>query len=118
FKEGELNRRALELSFTGKVNIGHIAYMVIVATSNNESRDAVWKWFVDNREKLLKTYSGTGLNSAMVENLISGAGTRRPDEVRDYFNTHTVKEADMGIRKGLELLEAYVGLMKRLRAGM
>ena len=118
FKEEALNRRALELSFTGKINIGHIAYMVIAASSNTESKDAVWKWFTANSEQLLKTYSGTGLNSAMVENLISGAGTNRPDEVREYFSKHAVKEAEMGIRKGLELLEAYTGLMKRLRAGM
>ncbi len=118
FKEGELNRRALELSFTGKVNAGHIAYMVTAATSNPESKEAVWKWFLANREKLLKTYAGTGLNGWMVENLISGAGTVMTNEVREYFRTNRVSEAETGIRKGLELLSAYIGLKERLRAGI
>ena len=115
FKESELNRRSLELSFTGKVNKGHIAYMVIAATSNPDSKEAVWKWFCARRKELLDTYAGTGLNSAMIENLISGAGTIRESEIREYFRKHGVREAAMGIRKGLELLGAYCNLMERLR---
>lgn len=107
FADPLLVKKTLDLAFTGEVNIGHIVYMVYLAAVNPEGKAELWKWFKENREKLFKTYAGTGTSGAMTETIIARAGIVDRDDVEQYFSQNNIPEADMGIAKGLEMLRAY-----------
>ncbi len=107
FREPELVRKTLDLAFKGDVNIAHIVYLVYNTAMNPEGKRVLWEWFKSNREALLKTYAGTGLNNSMIEYLIARAGIMNRKDVENYFKDEKIPEASRGIAKGLELLNAY-----------
>ncbi len=113
FKDPALVGKVLELAFSGTINKGHISYMVYMTAVNPEGKDRLWSWFVENRDRLFKTYAGTGMNGAMTETVIARAGIGKRAEVEEYFARNSIPEADMGIAKGLELLGVYSQLRER-----
>jgi tricorn protease interacting factor F2/3 len=114
FKDVETVRKGLDMLFGGEMNIGHVPYVIVSGTRNPEARRTVWEWFTSNDGKLIHAYAGTGLIGSVVENVISGCGLAEPEAVRQYFLRKNIAEATRSIRKGMELLEIYLSLIKRL----
>ncbi len=117
FRDPSLVRRTLELAFEGDLNMGHIATLVYMTATNPEGKAELWEWFKSNKEKLFKTYAGTGVNSPMVEAIVARAGVVNRREVEEYVQTNSMPEADRGIAKGLELLAIYSKFMEKYGKG-
>jgi tricorn protease interacting factor F2/3 len=115
FKDPVLIRKALDFSLSGRINRGDCLYAVSAACSNSDARDANWKWFEENFDKIRQVFSGTGYAGTLAEDVIPSAGLDRPEEeVKAYASRLSVPEAERGIRKGLELLGVYSKARKRL----
>jgi tricorn protease interacting factor F2/3 len=112
FKQSKITEEVLARLFSGDFNLGTIAYMVNYASSVRESKATVWKWFVDHGEELFRAYSGTGVNSFLVETLISRAGMHDPVSVEKYAASRSFPAAERAKEKGLELLRCYQRLMR------
>ena len=48
--------------------------------------------------------------------MISSAGLGREDEVKEYVSKTNLEDASAGVKKGLEMLEIYSNVRKRLGA--
>jgi aminopeptidase N len=114
FRDESAVMKALELSFTGDLNIGHVPYVIISCSRNPDARRVLWKWFRSNDGKLIQAYSGTGLIAPMIEYIISGCGIVDPEDVRQYFAQKSIAEATRAARKGLEQLDINLSLIKKL----
>ncbi|MBX8631254.1 MAG: M1 family metallopeptidase [Thermoplasmata archaeon] len=115
FREGNAVRRGLDLSFTGELNIGHLPYVFIAASRNPEGRKEMWEFFTSNRDRIIKTFRGTGLNSLILERIIANCGVLLGNEITEYLSNHDIPEASAGVRKGLEIMSVRRKLAERIR---
>jgi len=81
---------------------------------NPFAKAVTWDWVRKNMETLRELFRGTPNVSFLLQDVISRTGIGREDVVKEYLSKTTIEEADQGIRKGLELLEAYSSLAERL----
>jgi tricorn protease interacting factor F2/3 len=114
YREPELVKRALDFSLTGEISRADCAYAISGASSNPAARVVTWNWVTENLQMLIELFRGTGNVSFLMQEVISRTGIGREKLVRDYLSKTRIEEADRGITKGLELLEAYSNLAERL----
>ncbi|MGC8661570.1 MAG: M1 family metallopeptidase [Nitrososphaeria archaeon] len=87
---------------------------ITASTSNYTNRDMIWSWFKGNYSMLRKVYAGSGVLPRIISHTIPYIGLGREDEVKEFFKNNPAPEASMGISVGLEILDIYSGLLKRL----
>ncbi|HYB03579.1 MAG TPA: M1 family metallopeptidase [Nitrososphaerales archaeon] len=114
YLEPELVKRALDFTLTGEISRADCAYAVSGACSNPAAREVTWNWVTENLQTLLELFRGTGNVSFLMQEVISRTGIGRVESVKDYLSKTRIEEADRGITKGLELLDAYSNLAERL----
>jgi tricorn protease interacting factor F2/3 len=114
FRNPALVRKTLDLCISGEISRADSLYAVIDATQNPYVRETTWNWVKENFHVFRELFKGTPYVSQLMQEVISKAGIGREEDVREYVSKTSIEEADKGIKKGLELLEIYSSLKKRL----
>ena len=114
-KDPELVSKALDLSLAGEFNRADAIYTITSSAWNAEAKEWVWTWTKTNLSKVAETFTGTYILSSILEDVIPLLGIGRVKELEDYFSSLELEERKTGIKKGLELLEIYSSLAKRLQ---
>ncbi|MDG6904694.1 MAG: M1 family metallopeptidase [Nitrososphaerota archaeon] len=114
FRDPKLVEKTLNLCISGEISRADSLYAVLDAAQNPFTRETTWKWVTSNFHVFRELFSGTPYLSQVMQEVISRAGIDREDNVKDYLSKTKIAEAEKGIRKGLELLEIYSSLKKRL----
>jgi len=114
FKEPDLVKRSLDFCISGEVSRADSVYAISSATQNSNARGVTWEWVIGNIKPLQELFGGTPTVSFLLQEVISNCGIGREKEVKDYFSKNKIVEADKGITKGIELLEANSDLANRL----
>jgi tricorn protease interacting factor F2/3 len=112
--DAALVSRFLDRSFTTARLSDLFARVIWGAAKNPRGRAALWRWLPDHLRELERRAHGTYLLSYDLENTIPLFGIGREAEVREYFGREPYPEAAVGIRMGLETLEAVRRLRDRL----
>jgi tricorn protease interacting factor F2/3 len=87
---------------------------ITASTTNYPNRDVIWAWFTENYSALRRIYAGSGVLPRIISYTIPYIGLGRENEVKDFFKNNPAPEASMGISVGIEMLDVYSGLFKRL----
>jgi tricorn protease interacting factor F2/3 len=115
--EPALLTEALDLTLSGKVNLGHVAAVIGQVATNPAGRPVVWPWLQAHLPELGSMFRGAGFLPNLLEYSIPYLGLDRPQEVRAFFLADRTPEGDSGRAKGLERLEAFERLRARLDGG-
>ncbi len=78
------------------------------------ARTRFWSWLAANLRELERRAEGSYLLAYVLENILPCCGVGRAREVRAYFAREQFPEGAVGIRSGLETLEATLRLRRRL----
>ncbi|MCL5788760.1 MAG: M1 family metallopeptidase [Candidatus Marsarchaeota archaeon] len=105
----------LDAALKGAVPLGNVAWAVIGAIQNHYSRIEAWNWLKKSIDPLREIYKGTGTVSILAEACIEYVGLTNYEEIRGYFSERTLPEAQIGIKKGFELLEVNRRVLSSLR---
>jgi tricorn protease interacting factor F2/3 len=114
FRDPELVEKTLDLCISGEISRADSLYAMLDAVQNPYTRESTWNWVTANFHVFRELFTGTPYISQVMQEVISRAGIGREQEVNDYLSKTKIPEADKGIKKGLELLEIYSSLKKRL----
>jgi tricorn protease interacting factor F2/3 len=114
FRDPKLIEKTLDLCISGEISRADSLYAVIDATQNPYVRETTWNWVQKNFHVFRELFQGTPYVSQLMQEVISKTGIGREEEVKDYVSNLDIAEAHEGIRKGLELLDIYSSLKKRL----
>ncbi len=109
-----LVRDLLDRAIRGEVNRSHIFRVALQAGANPHGRDVTWTWLRENLEKLAGIFRGSGYLPFVLEYLLPYVARGREAEVRAFFAGRTVPEGSRGLAKGLERVEVYERLARRL----
>ncbi|MGP8109666.1 MAG: M1 family metallopeptidase [Thermoplasmata archaeon] len=116
---GSLNREAwvresLELLLAGKMMVGPWMDLVVSALVTNPDRSAaVWSFLVDRLDALARSAAGTALLGLLLQNAVPLLGLTRPAEMRAWVAGRTFPESEVGVAKGLDLLEVFTRTLDR-----
>jgi len=116
---GSLNREAwvresLELLLAGKMMVGPWMDLVVSALVTNPDRsEAVWSFLVDRLDALARSAAGTALLGLLLQNAVPLLGLTRPAEMRAWVAGRTFPESEVGVAKGLDLLEVFTRTLDR-----
>jgi aminopeptidase N len=114
FSDEGLVRRTLDFALSGEVKRQDVIWVVLGATENHQAKDMTWNWLKTNIDKLQGLYQSTGLLSQAFMSTIPILCVGRLTEAEDFFATHQIPDADIGIKTGLEKLHVYDRLVKDL----
>ncbi len=104
FRKGYLVTLTLGLFSTGEIKKQDIVRILPRASSNPFARNAVWSWLKLNIERIREIYAGTGIFGRVLSDTIPLLGIGIEEEVSKYFEAKQMKEAEKGIKVGLEIL--------------
>jgi tricorn protease interacting factor F2/3 len=116
FRDDKLVERTLDLCVSGEISRADSLYAVMDASQNPYARKATWEWVKKNLGVFRELFRGTPYVSSLLQEVISKTGVGRESEVRNYVEGLKIEEGDKGIRKGLELLDIYSSLKRRLES--
>jgi tricorn protease interacting factor F2/3 len=91
--------------------------LLISAGRNPRARAAFWTWLSENLRELERRAQGSYLLAYSLEIILPCFGIGREREVREFFERDKFPEGAVGIRAGLEMLEATARLRERLGLG-
>lgn len=114
YHESDLVAKALDFSISGEVNRADSLYAIANAIKNPRARIVTWQWIKTNLKNLRELFRGTPYVSFILQEAIPRVGIGHESEVKNYFSENRIEEADKGIAKGIELLDAYSDLASRL----
>ncbi|MCY0849366.1 M1 family metallopeptidase [Sulfuracidifex metallicus] len=106
FKKDFLVSLTLGLFYTGEIKKQDIVRILTRASSNPYSRIAVWTWLKLNIDKIREIYKGTGIFGRVLSDSLPLLGIGIEDEVTSFFQMKQIKEAERGIKAGIEMLHA------------
>ena len=89
--------------------------LLLCAGRDPWARPRFWSWLAANLRELERRAQGSYLLAYVLENILPCCGVGREREVRAYFDREQFPEGAVGIRTGLETLEATSRLRRRLR---
>ncbi len=112
--EPSLVAATLDLVRQGEINRGHVLHVVSHAAANPVGRPLVGPWLEEHLPELSRTFRGSSILSALLEQTLPFAGLGRREEMRAYFHDHPYPDAARGIAKGLERLALFERLGERL----
>jgi tricorn protease interacting factor F2/3 len=114
YHDPNLVERALDFSISGQVNRADSLYAIFGAIRNPRAKAVTWQWIKKNLGTMLELFRGTSTIPSLLQEAIPRVGIGQEDEVKKYFLENKIEEADKGIAKGIELLDAYSDLAGRL----
>ncbi len=114
FRNKQLIRQTLEFTLSGEVKRQDIRAVILAAAEKPQAKDVIWGWLHSNLAKLRSLYQDTGILSSTFLSLIPILGVGRINEIEEYFDSHKIPEADVGIKAGLEKLKAYDRLVSSI----
>lgn len=88
--------------------------LLIFAGRNPSTRAAFWSWMSANLHELERRAQGSYLLAYSLEIILPCCGVGQEREVREFFARESFPEGAVGIRAGLETLEAVSRLRERL----
>jgi tricorn protease interacting factor F2/3 len=109
-----LLQKALEFSLSGEVKRQDVLSIIHGAVEKPYTAETTWTWLQSNMESLRQMYLNTGVLSGVFFSIIPILGVNRTREFESFFERHKMPEAEMGIRAGLERLEAYDRLVRNI----
>ncbi|MGI0071160.1 MAG: M1 family aminopeptidase [Thermoplasmata archaeon] len=86
------------------------------ASKNPDGRAVLWPWLTTHLRELERRAQGTYLLAYMLDGILPSLGVGREEEVGRYFAAERFPEGAIGIRTGLETLEAARRLRERIGA--
>jgi len=107
-------REVLDLAVSGGINRAHVFTVAYQAACNPAGRDVAWEWLDQNLDRLAEMFRGSGYLPILLESVLPIAGRSRSAEVRRRFAGREVPEGTRGLAKGLERLEIFDQLTRRL----
>ncbi|MGI0131440.1 MAG: M1 family metallopeptidase [Thermoplasmata archaeon] len=117
FPTSEMVWRALDRGF-GSVRLGDLfLHLIWSAARNPVGRAALWDWLPAHLRELERRSQGTYLFSLTLDFILPLVGLGREEAVRQYFAAERFPEGAIGIRTGLETLEAVSRMRARIGAG-
>jgi len=109
-----LVQQTIDLALSGEVKRQDVIFVIASCARNPQAKDITWNCIRSNLGKLQALYQSTGLLSSILLAIIPFLGVGRVQEVEEFFRTHPVPDADVGIKAGLERLWAYDRLVRRV----
>ena len=107
-------RDALDRALASEVRPQALEYLIEAIAANPYGRAAVWAWELEHLREYERRTEGSWMLSNLLQRTIPIVGLGREAEVRAFFAQEAFPEGANGVRKGLELLTAYRGLVDRL----
>ena len=114
FTQEALLQRTLEFTMRGEVKRQDIIGVVLACSSNPHGKDLAWDFMKANIQRLGELYQSTGILSGVFLSLIPILGVGRVGEFEKFFAEHSMPDSEVGIKAGLEKLQAYDRLVKTL----
>jgi len=113
---GDWVRESLDLGVQGELPLGPwLDVLVSVLVFNPDRAEAAWSFLKERGDALAQVTAGTPLLGIILQHAIPLLGLTRPDEMRAWISGRTFPESDLGITKGLDLLEVYSRVLDRSR---
>jgi tricorn protease interacting factor F2/3 len=107
-----LVKRTLDFAISGEVKRQDVIGVVGGAAANHQAKPMVWDWLQLNIGKLQELYHSTGILSGAFLSIIPVLCVGRVQEAEGFFAKHMIPDAEMGIKAGLEKLNAYDRLVR------
>ena len=114
FTDSALLQKTLEFTMSGEVKRQDVIGVILASASNPNSKDLTWKFIKTHIQKLAEMYQSTGILSGAFLSLIPILGVGRVEEFEKFFADHKMPDAQVGIKAGLEKLQAYDRLVRTL----
>lgn len=114
FTNESLVKRTLDFALSGEVKKQDVRSVILASTEKPDAKNVTWTWLQDNIERLRELYQSTGILSGTFLSIIPILGIGRIEEAEKFFNKHKMPEAEVGIRAGLEKLQAYDRLVRSI----
>lgn len=93
----------------------NLIYAMYYVTRNKNYRKDIWTWTAKNIDKVRAIYEGSSSVSSYIERLVSTSAIGHRNELNKFLKSSKIPEATRAIKKGLEMLEVYENLAKRLK---
>ena len=107
-------RESLDLLLEGKIMIGAWVELVGSAIMANPDRSAAaWSFLVDRLDALAQPAAGTALLGILLQVAVPALGLTRPAEMRAWIAGRKFPESEVGVAKGLDLLEVFTRTLER-----
>ncbi len=115
---GSLPDGALVAELFARAGRGEMPFQLVPFAAFEAARlpgnqETVWRWLVENEQRLGELLGGTSFLPIVYEFLIPCLGLDRPAAVRERFDQHLPAGAERAAKKGLEYLELYLRLRAR-----
>jgi tricorn protease interacting factor F2/3 len=114
FRDPKLVEKTLDLCISGEISRADSLYAVLDAALNPYVRETTWEWLKKNLGVFRELFQGTPYVSQLLQEVISKTGIGSEVEIKSYVSNLKIPEGDKGIKKGLELLDVYSSLKRRL----
>ena len=114
FTDQGLLQKTLEFALSGEVKRQDVIGVILAATEKPHTARITWNWLQSKIEKIREMYANTGALSGVFLTIIPILGVGRIQEVESFFETHSMPEADVGIKAGLERLRTYDRLVRNI----
>jgi tricorn protease interacting factor F2/3 len=112
---GNDNFSAIEKAISGrdiKAQDSVIYYML--AAANPGAREYVYNNLENIIERVQSVFAGSGYSSTVIESIVPFIGLNHMDEIGEKLEKINIREISRGIKKGLEYLNIYSELIKRI----
>lgn len=114
FTDQRLLQKTLDFALSGEVKRQDAIGVALAATEKPNTASITWKWLQSNIEKIREMYANTGALSGVFLTMTPILGVGRIQEVETFFEKHSMPEAEVGIKAGLERLRAYDRLVRNI----
>jgi tricorn protease interacting factor F2/3 len=109
--------RALDDAFTSVRPTALYIYLIPSCARNPAVRSALWEWLTRHLRELERRGSGSFLLSELFDRTLPYVGIGHVEIVKQYFEREIFPQGQVGVRRGLELLEVHERLRARVRDG-
>jgi len=107
FRKSYLILNTLGLILTREVKMQESIRMISYLVNNPFIKEALWIWLKTYINKLREIYKGTGILGNALSYVIPFLPYSKIKEIEEFFSKNKIEEAEMGIKKGIELLKVY-----------
>ncbi len=111
-----LIQETLDLTLSGRVNLGHVVAVILQAAQNPQGRSMTWTWLQQHLPELASLFRGSSFLTDLFQSVIPYLGLDHPEDVRAFFLADQTPEGASGRAKGLERLAGLERLRSRFSA--
>jgi tricorn protease interacting factor F2/3 len=114
FTKTGLLQRTLEFTMSGEVRRQDVIGVILATAGNPYCKDLTWNFIKAHIQKIEELYQSTGILSGALLSLIPILGIGRVEEFERFFADHEMRDAQVGVKAGIEKLKAYDRLVRSL----